>query len=77
MLCSSLGNGGVPLFSMARGDQDEEKAANILGNAFGLLVISAILLTSICMVFRRPILFAFGASEDSYIYADEYLKIYL
>ena len=29
------------------------------------------------MVFRRPILFAFGASEASYIYADEYLKIYL
>lgn len=72
-----FGNGGVPLFSMARGDKDEEKAADILGNAFGLLVISAILLTTICMVFRRPILFAFGASEASYIYADEYLKIYL
>lgn len=72
-----FGNGGVPLFSMARGDKDEEKAADILGNAFGLLVISAVLLTTICMVFRRPILFAFGASEASYIYADEYLKIYL
>ena len=72
-----FGNGGVPLFSMARGDKDEEKAANILGNAFGLLVLSAVLLTVICMVFRRPILFAFGASEASYVYADEYLKIYL
>lgn len=72
-----FGMGGVPLFAMARGDKDEEKAANILGNAFGLLVTSAILLTFICMVFRRPILFAFGASEVSYIYADEYLKIYL
>ena len=72
-----FGNGGVPLFSMARGDKDEEKAANILGNAFGLLVISAVFLTFICMVFRRPILFAFGASEASYIYANEYLKIYL
>lgn len=72
-----FGNGGVPLFSMARGDKDEEKAADILSNAFGLLVISAVLLTTICMVFRRPILFAFGASEASYIYADEYLKIYL
>lgn len=72
-----FGMGGVPLFSMARGDKNDEKAAKILGNAFGLLVISAVILTGVCMVFRRPILFAFGASEASYIYADEYLKIYL
>ena len=72
-----FGMGGVPLFSMARGDGDEEKAEKILGNSFGLLVMSGILLTLACMLFRRPILFAFGASEASYIYADEYLKIYL
>ena len=72
-----FGTGGVPLFSMARGDKDDEKASKILGNAFGLLVITAIILTCFCMVFRKPILFAFGASEASYIYADEYLKIYL
>ena len=72
-----FGMGGVPLFSMARGDQDDEKAANILGNAFALLVTAAVILTVFCMVCRKPILFAFGASETSYIYADEYLKIYL
>ena len=72
-----FGMGGVPLFSMARGDKDEEKAAQILGNVFGLLCVSAVILTFLCMVFRRPILFAFGASEASYIYADKYLKIYL
>ena len=72
-----FGMGGVPLFSMARGDKDDEKASKILGNAFGLLVISAVILTGFCMVFRKSILFAFGASEASYVYADEYLKIYL
>ena len=72
-----FGMGGVPLFSMARGDNDNEKAEKILGNSFGLLVMSAFVLTIVCMLFRRPILFAFGASEASYIYADEYLKIYL
>ena len=72
-----FGMGGVPLFSMARGDKDDEKAAKILGNAFGLLIASAVILTVFCIVFRKPILFAFGASEASYIYADEYLKIYL
>ena len=72
-----FGMGGVPLFSMARGDKDDEKASRILGNSFGLLIMSAVVLTALCLVFRRPILFAFGASEASYIYADEYLKIYL
>ena len=72
-----FGMGGVPLFSMARGDKDDVKASKILGNAFALLVTTAAILTCLCMVFRKPILFAFGASEASYIYADEYLKIYL
>ena len=72
-----FGMGGVPLFSMARGDKDDEKASKILGNSFGLLVMSAVVLTVLCMRLRKPILFAFGASEASYIYADEYLKIYL
>lgn len=72
-----FGMGGVPLFAMARGDKDDGKASKILGNAFGLLVTTSVLLTCFCMVFRRPILFAFGASKASYIYADEYLKIYL
>ena len=72
-----FGMGGVPLFAMARGDKDDGKASKILGNAFGLLVTTSVLLTCFCIVFRRPILFAFGASEASYIYADEYLKIYL
>ena len=72
-----FGMGGVPLFSMARGDNDEERAGRILGNSFGLLTASAVILTFGCIIFRRPILFAFGASEASYIYADEYLRIYL
>lgn len=72
-----FGMGGVPLFSMARGDNDEEKAEKILGNSFALLGISAVILTLVCRVFGKPILFAFGASEASYIYAEQYLRIYL
>ena len=72
-----FGMGGVPLFSMARGDGDDKKAEKILGNSFGLLVMTSFVLTILCMLFRRPILFAFGASEASYLYADEYLRIYL
>ena len=72
-----FGMGGVPLFSMARGEQDTDKAGRILGNAFALLLISACILTGVGYLFCRPILFAFGASEESYAYAREYLNIYL
>ena len=72
-----FGIGAVPLFSIARGKGDEEEAEHIMGNAFSLLMISAVVLLVVCYLFRRPIIFLFGASEASYVYADEYLKIYL
>ena len=72
-----FGMGGVPLFSMERGANNEEKAGRIIGNSFALLLCSAIVLTVIGYVFHKPILFAFGASEDSFVYASQYLNIYL
>ena len=72
-----FGNGGVPLFSMARGAGDEEEAGKILGNSYGLLLISSVILTVVGYVFCKPILFAFGASEESFVYAKQYLDIYL
>ena len=72
-----FGMGGVPLFSMARGAGNTEKASQILGNSFALLLSSAGILMICGYVFCRPILFAFGASEESFVYAKQYLDIYL
>lgn len=72
-----FGMGGVPLFSMARGANEEDKAGRIIGNSFALLLTSSIVLMIIGYAFSRPILFAFGASEDSFVYASQYLNIYL
>ena len=72
-----FGNGGIPLFAMACGAGDEQKAGRIMGNSFALILVSAVFLTLIGYVFSRPILFAFGASEESFVYARRYLNIYL
>jgi len=72
-----FGIGAVPLFSIARGKGEEEEAEKIMGNAFSLLMISAVILMVVCYLFRRPVLFLFGASEASYVYANKYLRIYL
>ena len=72
-----FGIGAVPLFSIARGKGEEEEAESILGNAFALLMLSSVILFVVCYLFRRPVIFLFGASEASYVYANEYLKISL
>ena len=72
-----FGTGGVPLFSMARGAGEEEEAGKILGNSFALLMTSSVILSIVGYIFCRPILFAFGASEESFVYAKQYLNIYL
>lgn len=72
-----FGLGGAPLFAMARGAGNTEKARKIMGNSFCLIITSAIALTAVGYIFCRPILFAFGAGEASYVYAEEYLNIYL
>ena len=72
-----FGMGGAPLFAIARGAKEEENAEKVLGNVFSLLVISSLILMGVCYLFRKPILYLFGASDASYIYADAYLGIYL
>ncbi len=72
-----FGTGGTPLFSIARGAEEEERAEKILGNTFTLLLGTSIALFLFCYLLRRPILYLFGASDASYLYADAYLKIYL
>ena len=72
-----LGTGGTPLFSIARGKRDEADAERIIGNVFALLTVASVALFAFCYVLRRPILFLFGASEASIVYADDDLGIYL
>ena len=72
-----FGTGGTPLFSIARGAGKEGRAEKILGNTFSLLLGTSLMLFLFCYILRRPILYLFGASDDSYVYADAYLKIYL
>lgn len=72
-----FGTGGTPLFSIARGAGEEERAEKILGSTFSLILGTSVALFLFCYILRRPILYLFGASDDSWPYADAYLKIYL
>lgn len=68
--------GGAPLASINMGRGDKEKAENILGNCTTMLILTALILTSIFLLLGRKIMMLFGASENTIEYAWSYMKIY-
>ena len=72
-----FGQGGAPLASIARGEGDDERAERIMGNSFTLLIIAGIVLTIVGLLIKRPVLYAFGASDVTFPYANAYITIYL
>ncbi len=71
------GMGGSPLCSICRGRGENEEAEQIMGNSFSLLLLFGAALTVLCLIFRRPILYLFGASDVTFPYANDYLTIYI
>ena len=71
------GMGGAPIASIHLGKKDYEGAEKILGNSTSLLLLFSVVLTAFFMIFKTPILYAFGASDNIILYAQEYITIYL
>ena len=71
------GAGGAPLAAIELGKKDERKASLIMGNSAWLLVFFSIVLTIGLLIFKIPILHAFGASSKTITYANDYITIYL
>ena len=80
-LITAFGNlfatGGTPLSSIARGAGEQNRAEKIMNNTFSMLVISGLILTVLGYCFRRPVLYLFGAGDETFPYADAYLTVYL
>ena len=72
-----FGSGGAPLFSIKRGMGDSERARTIMNTSFSMLCVSAFLIMTLGMVFAKPLLVIFGASEIALKYAYPYMMIYL
>lgn len=72
-----FGMGGAPLCSISRGGGRNEEAERILGTTAWLLLVSSVAITAACYLFKKPVLYLFGASDQTYGYADEYLSVYL
>ncbi len=72
-----FGTGGAPLFSIQRGAKNEERAREIMGNVFTMILGTSVIVAVFCYAVRTPMLYLFGASDDTIVYAESYLSIYL
>ncbi|MDO5349478.1 MAG: MATE family efflux transporter [Lachnospiraceae bacterium] len=72
-----FGMGGAPLCSIERGRGNDEEAEAIMGNSFIMMILCGLALTVLGLIFKRPMLYLFGASDATIPYADSYVTIYL
>src|SRR5699024_2384889 len=73
---SLIGMGGAPQASISMGKGDNQRAEQIMGNCFSALILIAVVLTALVLIFNRPLLYLFGASDNTIGYAVEYIQIY-
>ena len=72
-----VGMGGAPLAAIELGKGNREGAEKILGNGVTVLLFLAVILTVVFSLFKTPMLYAFGGSDATVVYALQYLNIYL
>ena len=72
-----FGMGGAPLCSIERGRGNLEEAEKIMGNSFSMMMLFGVLLTGFGLLFKKPLLYAFGASDATWPFADAYITIYM
>ena len=70
------GAGGAPRAAIALGQGNKEEAEKIMGNCYSLLLIFALIMTVAYEMFAEPLLWLFGASENTIGYAMEYIRVY-
>ena len=72
-----FGSGGAPLFSISRGKKQAQQAGQIMNTSFTMVCGGGLILMILGLIFSRPLLILFGASDETLPYALPYLRLYL
>lgn len=70
-----VGQGGGSIVSLKLGQGEKEEASHVLGNVFTLYGVFSILLMILGCIFMDRLMTIFGATENTIMYAKEYLYI--
>ncbi len=72
-----VGVGATTMISVLLGQKNYEVANKVLGNVVILNILIGLLFMTVSLAFLDPILYFFGASENTIAYAREYMQIIL
>ena len=72
-----IGVGASTYLSVKLGQKDYSTAQQILGTSIVLKIITGILFGALCLLFLDPILYFFGATENTIPYARDYMVVIL
>ena len=72
-----VGMGASTMLSVLLGQRNYNAACKVLGNVVSLNTIIGIVFMTVAIIFLDPILYFFGASENTLPYAKEYMSIIL
>ena len=72
-----VGAGAATMLSVLLGQKNYKAANKVLGNVVSLNIIIGLIFMAVALIFIDPILYFFGASENTLPYAKEYMKIIL
>jgi len=72
-----VGVGASTLISVKLGQRDYSTAQVVLGNVVTLNTIIGVVYTFVCLMFLDPILYFFGASADTIVYARDFMEVIL
>ncbi len=72
-----IGVGTAANFNISLGKKKTDEAKKYIGNGITLMILVGLILMSIVLIFKTPILYLCGATEESFPYALAYLNISL
>lgn len=72
-----VGVGGQTMVSVLLGQKNYDGAQKVLSNVVSLNTIIGVVFATLCLIFLDPILYFFGASENTLPFAREYMVIIL
>lgn len=72
-----VGAGAATMLSVLLGQKNYKAANKVLGNVVTLNIIIGFIFMAVALIFIDPILYFFGASENTLPYAKEYISIIL
>lgn len=75
--CTLIAVGGATISSIFLGQKNIERTTDVVNNVMVLCLIHSILFGGLTLIFLDPILYFFGATDETICYAREFMRIIL